>query len=103
VVIGDEVFFGHPSGPLAGKVTACGAHGATIKTGDITHKIKWPHILGHKKRSLQAYQMTDTGEDGHIVTDPAGRRRYLAVPNEAHADPLVAKAHSRGAPFARKP
>lgn len=91
VVRGDHVFFNHPSGPLAGEVVCVGAHGCTLKTGDITHKIKWPHILGHKKRNPQAYQIADSGEDGHIVTDPSGKRRYLAVPNEAHADPLVAK------------
>jgi predicted ABC-type ATPase len=103
VVVGDEVFFNHPSGPLAGKVVAHGAHGATLRTGDITHKIKWPHILGHKKRNTQAYQIADTGEDGHLVTDAAGRRRYLAIPNEAREDPLVVKADKPGGPFSGRP
>lgn len=101
--MGDEVFFNHPSGPLAGTVECCGAHGLTIKTGKIVHKMKWPHFLGHKKRNAQAYQIADSGEDGHIVTDPAGRRRYVGVPNEAHEDPLVAKAEKPGSSFSGRP
>ena len=101
VIPGDEVFFNHPSGPLSGKVVACGQHGVTLKTGKIIHKIKWPHILGHKKRNSQAYQITDSGEDGHLVTDASGKRRYIGIPNEAHADPLVAKAARPGGPFSR--
>lgn len=103
VIPGDEVFFNHPTGALSGRVTACGAHGATIKCGKIEHKIKWPHILGHKKRQAQGYQIEDSGEDGHIVVDSAGKRRYLAVPNEAHEDPLVVKAEKPGTPFGGKP
>jgi hypothetical protein len=102
VIPGDEVFFNHPSGPMSGKVVCCGAHGATLKTGNTTHKIKWPHILGHKKRNAQAYQIAESGEDGHIVTDAAGRRRYIAVPNEARDDPLVAKAAKPGVPLTRR-
>lgn len=103
VIAGDEVFFNHPSGPLAGKVVCCGAHGVTLQTGKITHKIKWPHILGHKKRNSQAYQIADSGEDGHLVTDASGQRRYIGVPNEAREDPLVAKAEKPGGPFSGRP
>src|SRR6266403_1005211 len=103
VIPGDEIFFNHPSGPLAGKVIACGEHGATIRVGDVTHKIKWPHILGHKKRQPQGYRIADSGEDGHLVVDEGGKRRYLAVPNEAHEDQLVAKAEKPGSTFGGKP
>lgn len=104
IIAGDEVFFDHPQGPMSGKVICCGEHGATIKCGaGVTHKMKWPHILGLKKRAQQHYNIHDSGEDGHIVKDANGQRRYIAVPNEATEDPLVAKAQPGGGGFAGRP
>jgi hypothetical protein len=92
VQVGDEVFFNHPAGPMSGRVTAAGEHGATIDAAGVTHKIKWPHIVGHKKRAEQHYTIAESGEDGHIVTDQRGRRIFLLIPNQATEDPLMAKA-----------
>lgn len=104
IIAGDEVFFNHPQGHMSGKVLACGEHGATIRCqAGVTHKIKWPHILGLKKRAEQHYNIHESGEDGHIVIDAAGKRRYIAVPNESSANPLVAKAQPGGSAFAGRP
>jgi predicted ABC-type ATPase len=100
VCVGDDVFFNHPDGPMSGRVTAAGEHGATLDANGVTHKIKWPHIVGHKRRAPQNYQITESGEDGHIVTDQNGKRVFFLVPNEAHEDPLMAKAAKGGAAFA---
>jgi hypothetical protein len=100
VCVGDDVFFNHPDGPMSGHVTAAGEHGVTIDAQGVEHKIKWPHIVGHKRRAPQQYQITESGEDGHIVTDAHGKRVFILIPNEAHEDPLMAKAAPGGAPFA---
>jgi hypothetical protein len=103
VAIGDDVFFNHPAGPMSGRVLAAGEHGATLDANGVVHKIKWPHIVGHKRRAPQHYQIAESGEDGHIVTDARGKRLFLLIPNEAHENPLMAKAAKGGVPFAGRP
>lgn len=100
---GDLVFFNHPQGPMSGKVTAAGKHGAHIQTGKVQHKIYWKHVVGLKKRVAQNYNAVESGEDGHIVEDASGQRRFVMVPNEAREDPMVAKALGAGGKVAGRP
>jgi hypothetical protein len=101
--VGDIVFFNHPQGPMSGKVTAAGKHGATIQAGKTAHRIYWRHVVGIKKRVTQNYNIVETGEDGHIVEDANGGRRFVMVPNEAREDPMVAKALPPGEKVAGRP
>ena len=98
VMPGDEVYFHHKTGPQSGKVKAVGKHGATIHHKGEHHKVKWEHVLGHKTRKAQAYKVEDEGEDGMIVKDAAGKRRYLAVPPEARTDKMVLTKSIDGPP-----
>lgn len=82
---GDEVYFHHNGEPKSGKVTAAGRHGCTVKHGDTEHKLKWEHLAGHKSRAPQNYKIIEQGEDGIIVEDAAGKRRFVAIPPEARA------------------
>ena len=86
---GDEVYF-HKSGtPVSGKVLAAGRHGCTVDHEGKQHKIKWEHVSGHKKRAPQKYKIVDNGEDGMIVENQHGQRRYLSIPPEAKAERLT--------------
>lgn len=78
---GDEVYFDCASGPRAGRVLASGRHGCTVECGKgKRHKVKWDKVLGHKKRSEIRYEIVEEGEDGMIVKDASGRRRFIGVP-----------------------
>lgn len=86
---GDEVYF-HKSGqPVSGKVLAAGRHGCTVDHGGKQHKLKWEHLVGHKKRAPQRYTVLEEGEDGLIVADSSGRKRYVGIPPEARAERLA--------------
>jgi hypothetical protein len=99
VMPGDDVYFHHKkAGPQVGKVKAVGKHGATIHHKGEPHKVKWEHVLGHKKRKEQAYKVEDEGEDGMIVKDGTGKRRYLAVPPDARTDKMVLTKSIDGTP-----
>ena len=85
---GDEVYF-HKSGqPCSGTVLSAGRHGCVVRYDGTNHRIKWQHVSGHKKRKPQDYRVVETGEDGVIVTDGQGRRRYLGIPTGARAERL---------------
>lgn len=86
---GDEVFFHKAGQPVSGKVLCTGRHGCTVEHGGQRHKVKWEHISGHKKRSVQRYHVVDQGEDGLIVRDQNGRHRYVGIPPEARGERLV--------------
>ena len=92
VDVGDEVYINHVKGPRAGKVVAHGEHGATVDVDGTRHKVGWKHILGAKKRAVQHYNVIDEGEDGMIVEDAAGMRRYITVAPEAREDKMIVKA-----------
>lgn len=96
VIAGDEVFFHAGTEHQSGKVLCCGKHGATIQAGEQQHKVKWDRILGHKKRAKQRYVVIEEGEDGYMIEDANGSRRYLGVANVAKQDPLVTKAFVDG-------
>jgi predicted ABC-type ATPase len=86
----DEVYFRHPSGPKCGKVLSRGQHGCVIEADGKRHKVKWEHLHGHKVRVRPDVKVVDTGEDGFIVADGSGRRRFVqdplgVMPNEEEA------------------
>ena len=90
---GDEVFFHKSGDPVSGKVVCTGKHGCTVEHGGQHHKVKWEHLLGHKKRVVQRYHVEEEGEDGLIVRDGSGKRHFVGVPPEAKGERLeLAKA-----------
>ena len=110
--VGDEVYFNHPSGPQAAAVVASGRHGVTVKHAGAHHKVKWEHVLGHKKRANKEYNVIDEGEDGLIVGDSAGRRKFLNIPPEARMGDMVLEksltgnrliVFAKGGPVANRP
>lgn len=86
---GDEVFFHKGGGPVSGKVLCVGKHGCTVEHGGQQHKVRHEHIVGHKKRAVQRYHVVEHGEDGLIVADSTGRRRYVGIPPEARGEQLT--------------
>jgi hypothetical protein len=85
---GDEVYFHKAGQPAAGKVVCSGKHGCTVSHEGKHHKVRWEHVLGHKKRAARRYHVEDQGEDGMIVRDDTGKRHFVAVPPEAKAERL---------------
>ena len=92
VEVGDHLYVHHQGQPCTGIVCAHGRHGVTVKIDGQHHKVKWDKVLGHKKRAPLRYDVLEQGEDGMLVQDASGRRRYVAIPNETKDDPMVAKA-----------
>lgn len=92
VEIGDELYVHHGGQPCTGKVAAHGRHGVTVEIGGKHHPVRWDKVLGHKKRAAQRYNIVDQGEDGMLVEDGQGRRRFIGVPNDSKEDPMVAKS-----------
>lgn len=92
VEVGDHLYVHHQGQPCTGLVRAHGRHGVTVEIDGQHHKVKWQHVLGHKTRVRQSYTVMDAGEDGMLVQDAQGRRRYVATPNESKEDPMVAKS-----------
>jgi hypothetical protein len=95
VEVGDHLYVHHKGQPCTGVVCAHGRHGVTVDVDGGRHKVKWDKVLGHKKRAAQRYNVIEEGEDGMLVEDDRGRRRYVATPNESKEDPMVAKAFGR--------
>jgi len=91
---GDEVYFHKAGLPVSGKVVCAGQHGCTVEHGGEHHKVKWEHVAGHKKRTMQRYRVLEEGADGIIVADNAGNRRYVGIPPEARSDRLVMRKSS---------
>ena len=96
VVPGDEVYVRHTKGPCVGKVLSHGQHGAVIQIGSHQHRVPWKHVLAHKTRAAQSYEVEDEGEDGMIVRDAAGGRHFIAIPPEAREEKMVVKSMSGG-------
>lgn len=95
VEVGDHLYIHHQGQPCTGCVVAHGRHGVTVDVGGKHHKLKWDKVLGHKTRSQQRYDVIEHGEDGMLVQDAQGRRRYVAIPNESKEDPMVTKSFGR--------
>jgi len=97
VEVGDHLYVHHRGQPRTGLVKAHGKHGVTVEIDGGHHPVRWDKVLGHKTRALQKYAVVDQGEDGMLVEDKSGRRRFVAIPNESKEDPMVAKSmgHTR--------
>lgn len=97
VEIGDHVYFDSAKGPICGVVRARGKHGCTVRCDKgKPHKVPWSKFLGHKSRSTQRYTVVDQGEDGMIVEDEKGQRRYLRNVLDAQDDEVMTKSLSDG-------
>lgn len=92
VAVGDELYVHHCGQPHTCRVVAHGRHGVTGEVEGEHHPFTWDKVLGHKKRATLRYAIKDQGEDGMILEDRAGNRRYMATPNESKEDPYMAKA-----------
>lgn len=112
VEVGDHLYVHHQGQPCTGCVVAHGRHGVTVKISGERHKIKWDKVLGHKQRVAIEGEVVDQGEDGMIVQEKTGRKRFIGVPNEAKEDPLMVKAIDplrpvlllfKGGPIANRP
>lgn len=86
---GDEVFFHHKGEPKVGKVLAVGRHGCTVEHEKTRHKLKWEHVAGHKSRAPQNYTVEHHGDDGMIVKNQHGQRRFIQIPPEARQEQLA--------------
>ena len=86
---GDVVYFHKSGSPVTGKVLAAGKHGCTVEHEGQQHKVKWEHVSGHKSRAPQKYAVIDHGEDGMIVQNQHGHRRFLAIPQEGRGEHLA--------------
>jgi len=103
VEVGDEVYAHHPErGPMAVRVLAHGRDGFTGEAADgKRHPLRWASMLGHKSRVAMNFDLIDKGQEGSIVQDENGRRRFLAgdvggasvapeaAPAKRDSDPLV--------------
>lgn len=92
---GDEVFFHKAGQPVSGKVLCAGRHGCTVEHEGKPHKVKWEQLAGHKKRAMQRYKVLEKGEDGLIVQDGSGARRYVGIPPEAKSEHLELEKKKR--------
>lgn len=92
VEVGDHLYVHHQGQPCTGVVHAHGRHGVTVEVDGQRHQVKWDKVLGHKKRAQQRYNVIEQGEDGMLVEDAQGKRRFVAISNEAKEDPMVAKS-----------
>lgn len=92
VEAGDDVYVHHERGPCCARVVAHGKHGCTVEIDGKQHKVRWARVLGHKRRAPQKFAVVDEGEDGMLVEDSRGRRRFIHVPNASREDPMVVKA-----------
>lgn len=79
----DEVYFHHNGEPKMGKVLCTGRHGCVVDHEGQQHKLKWEHLAGHKSRAPQDYKVLHHGEDGMIVENQHGSRRYLSTQPDA--------------------
>ena len=86
---GDEVYFRHKTGPLAGKVLSRGAHGVIVEHKGKRHPVRWGDLHGHKVKVRPEVKVVDQGEDGMIVEDRSGGRRFVHDPLEPPREQMV--------------
>jgi predicted kinase len=90
---GDHIFFRTPKGPATGKVLARGKHGVTLDHEGKRRTVRWDDIHGHKSKVQSSVRVVDQGEDGLIVEDEGGQRRFVRDPlNPTPEDPHMAKS-----------
>jgi hypothetical protein len=83
VEVGDQIYIHHNGGPCCGRVVCHGKHGATVDVDGKPHKVKWDKVLGHKQRMPMRFNVVEHGEDGMLVEDGQGKRRFMRVPPDA--------------------
>ena len=95
VELGDELYFQHPqTGPRSGKVIAHGAHGVTLQcAAGQRHQVRWDRVLGAKQRMAQDFDLVDQGEDGAVLANAQGQRRFMKWPaaDEVQKDEVQAE------------
>ncbi|HRQ04328.1 MAG TPA: hypothetical protein PK580_00030 [Nitrosomonas halophila] len=91
-VIGDEIFFHHLDAPCCGKVLSVGKHGVTVDHEGKNHRIEWHRVIGHKKRATQKLRILHEGEDGVIVEDQSGKKRFMHMSSEARESQRMVKS-----------
>lgn len=82
----DEIYFRDRDGPRRGRVLCQGKAGCTVESDGQRHRVKWEHVLGHHKRARPEHRLVEQGEDGAILEDKQGRRRYLHGYGQDHDD-----------------
>jgi hypothetical protein len=73
-------------------VLSVGKHGVTVDHEGKRQSVTWGRVLGHKKRISQKLKIIHEGDDGVIVEDSAGKRRFVHIPPEAKEDQYMVKA-----------
>lgn len=92
VEVGDDIYVHRQSGACCGCVVGRGKHGVTVRIDGELHRVKWDKVLGHKRRAPQRYAIVDEGEDGVLVEDARGRRRFIRIPGALREDSIIVKA-----------
>ena len=75
---GDEVYFKAGDQHTHGRVVSHGAHGCHIDHEGGRARVYWDDILGHKSRSAKSAKVLNKGDDGFLMEDDKGRRRFVA-------------------------
>lgn len=74
---GDHVFFTHEGQPHSAPVVCHGKHGVTVRHKGKHVTVPWGGLLGHHTRAERKYAVIDEGEDGAIIQDEDGTRRFM--------------------------
>lgn len=74
---GDVLYVSGESGPACGEVLCHGRDGVTVRIDGKHHQVRWKSVLGHKQRIETHANVVDRGDDGAIVEDEEGVRRYI--------------------------
>jgi predicted ABC-type ATPase len=78
VELGDEVYFKAGDQHTHGRVVSHGAHGCHVDHEGGRARVYWDDVLGHKSRSAKSARVLNTGDDGFLMEDDHGRRRFVA-------------------------
>ncbi len=78
VEVGDAVYFKLGDQHTHGKVVCHGEHGCHIDHEGGRSRVYWNDVLGHKARSATSARVVDKGDDGFLMEDDKGRRRFVA-------------------------
>ena len=74
---GDVLYVSGESGPACGEVLCHGRDGVTVRIDGKPIRVRWHGVLGHKQRIETHANVVDHGDDGAIVEDDEGVRRYI--------------------------
>lgn len=77
VEVGDCVYFKLGDQHTHGRVVSHGEHGCHIDHDGGRARVYWSDILGHKQRAAMDGKVVDRGEDGFLMEDGRGRRRFV--------------------------